>query len=285
MAFCVDDRDAPGHPDALPAGLYEPFSHDGVTDFGYPEDWRPVTFEGAVPLAVRLRERTTPAAVGALLGTILIAFVASGIRLRLRTARALRRVRAEAARDASRAMENERVLKREVELALQAAEAAVLLEERGAPSAPPAPVAAPAPAPAPVPPTSSEPTAPTAPTAADRIVRHLEEHHAEELTMEGVARALAFSVKTMERILKKRGTTYVALLTEIRMTRARDLLLHSERSITEIAFDVGYSDSSYFTKVFRRHHGITPTLMRREYAAAMQAPGVRTAELPSGAEA
>jgi AraC-like DNA-binding protein len=46
------------------------------------------------------------------------------------------------------------------------------------------------------------------------------------------------------------------------MEMAKGLLEKTDRSITEIAFDVGYEYSSNFTTAFKRHFGITPSTAR-----------------------
>ena len=47
-------------------------------------------------------------------------------------------------------------------------------------------------------------------------------------------------------------TTPKAYITQLRIAHARTLLTHSEKPITEIAFDCGYSDSNYFSRVFKK---------------------------------
>ena len=48
-------------------------------------------------------------------------------------------------------------------------------------------------------------------------------------------------------------------LTEIRMNRARELLAGTELSMKEICGEVGYSDPNYFSRIFKKHTGLTPT--------------------------
>ena len=50
-----------------------------------------------------------------------------------------------------------------------------------------------------------------------------------------------------------------------RMEHARHLLEHTELSITEISFDVGYEYPSNFTTAFKRHFGVTPKVARTGY--------------------
>jgi AraC-like DNA-binding protein len=60
------------------------------------------------------------------------------------------------------------------------------------------------------------------------------------------------------------GETFVSYLTRLRLERAAQLLEESALSIAEIATTVGFSDQSYFDRVFRRHFGRTPISTRRE---------------------
>jgi len=52
-------------------------------------------------------------------------------------------------------------------------------------------------------------------------------------------------------------------LTELRLTKAAELLVHeAERRISDIAFDCGFNDLSYFNRCFRRRFGLTPSAAR-----------------------
>ena len=57
-------------------------------------------------------------------------------------------------------------------------------------------------------------------------------------------------------------TDYITML---RMEKAKQMLWRTKKSITEIAFAVGYSSSQYFGNVFRRFAGISPGEFRRKY--------------------
>ena len=59
--------------------------------------------------------------------------------------------------------------------------------------------------------------------------------------------------------------TFLEYLTAYRIDRAVGLLLDIP-DIREIAVQVGYTDANYFTKVFKRHLGVTPTEYRNHNA-------------------
>lgn len=60
------------------------------------------------------------------------------------------------------------------------------------------------------------------------------------------------------------GKTPSAFIRHIRLQKSLDLLKNSDMNITEIAFEVGYNDSNYFSRVFSKEFGITPTAMRND---------------------
>ncbi|MGQ9631345.1 MAG: helix-turn-helix domain-containing protein [bacterium] len=59
------------------------------------------------------------------------------------------------------------------------------------------------------------------------------------------------------------GCTFTDYITEIRIERAKELLGKTDMGLAEIALEVGYTDQSYFTKVFRKREGITPGAFRK----------------------
>ena len=62
------------------------------------------------------------------------------------------------------------------------------------------------------------------------------------------------------------GSSPIAHLIQLRVNRAASLLRRTEHSVTEIAFQVGFSDSNYFTRQFRKLLGVTPSEYRQQHA-------------------
>lgn len=83
-----------------------------------------------------------------------------------------------------------------------------------------------------------------------------------------VAAALAMSPRTLQRRLAREGTTYRALVSEVREDLAREYLTESRLSISEIAFLLGFSDVSTFHRAFKRRTHQTPRAYRRGDGAA-----------------
>lgn len=61
------------------------------------------------------------------------------------------------------------------------------------------------------------------------------------------------------------GVNFIAYLTNIRMEKARKLLLSTSLSIAEVSEQSGYRDYRVFTKVLKKSEGITPSQYRRNF--------------------
>ncbi len=58
------------------------------------------------------------------------------------------------------------------------------------------------------------------------------------------------------------GITIFDYVTSVRIERAKHLLLATDRSCTEICFEVGYNNQSYFSRTFKSVVGLTPRQFR-----------------------
>ncbi len=96
-------------------------------------------------------------------------------------------------------------------------------------------------------------------------IAHIETHYAEKITLEELAEKSHLSKRHFLRIFHDCiGRSPIDHLMHIRIQKAADLLHHTHRSITEIAFDCGFSDGNYFTRCFRKITGETPRQHRQE---------------------
>lgn len=85
--------------------------------------------------------------------------------------------------------------------------------------------------------------------------------------IDAIAETLGMSRRTLQRSLAYEGTSYSQVLTDARIHIAADWLEHTDQPIAEIAFDLGYTDSSNFTRAFRRWLGVSPQAFREEAKA------------------
>lgn len=99
------------------------------------------------------------------------------------------------------------------------------------------------------------------PTSA-RIRRLLGADPAQRWRMGEVGRLLGMSEATLRRRLEEEGVGFREIIGQVRMGQALVLLQSSDRSVTEIAYAVGYESLSQFTAKFRRHFGQSPGRLR-----------------------
>lgn len=102
----------------------------------------------------------------------------------------------------------------------------------------------------------------------DQATRVVGEHYSEwDFKSEEFAAALGMSLRTLQRKLKAvAGFSTGGFIAEYRMKHAAELLVKSSKTVTEIAFDVGYDESSSFSRVFKKHFGISPSEYRAKHA-------------------
>jgi AraC-like DNA-binding protein len=115
-------------------------------------------------------------------------------------------------------------------------------------------------------PTSKSPVIPTVrqnvlPAMLDHVERHLTDP---DLGTASIARCCGLSPRTVQDAFARMATTPSAHVMQLRLRKARALLLRDpQRSVTEIAFEVGFNDSAYFSRRFRRHFGLSPIECRQ----------------------
>ncbi|WP_328409023.1 AraC family transcriptional regulator [Nocardia sp. NBC_00403] len=81
-----------------------------------------------------------------------------------------------------------------------------------------------------------------------------------------IARNLNMSTRTLRRHLDAAGTSYRALLDEVRRALAEEMLTATPLSVSDVAIRLGYAESSTFIFAFKRWTGATPAAYRRERA-------------------
>jgi len=74
-----------------------------------------------------------------------------------------------------------------------------------------------------------------------------------------IARRLGMSPRSLQRVLADEGTTFQDLLAEARLTLARNYLDEGRLPVTEIAFVLGFADTSAFSRAFKRWTGSAPS--------------------------
>lgn len=78
-----------------------------------------------------------------------------------------------------------------------------------------------------------------------------------------VARSLNMSERSLKRRLQQEGASFRELVEQYRKSEACRLLAEGDMTIRDIAFGLGFSDTSTFSQAFKRWHGVAPTHYRK----------------------
>jgi len=91
------------------------------------------------------------------------------------------------------------------------------------------------------------------------VLGYMERHFAEPLTVADLTRVAHMSQTTLMRTFNRiMGRSPIDHLLRLRISKARSLLRRTDVPVTEIAFQVGFNDSNYFSRQFRRLSGSSP---------------------------
>jgi len=81
-----------------------------------------------------------------------------------------------------------------------------------------------------------------------------------------MSRKIGMSSRTLRRRLEEKGTTYRALLEEVRRKQVEDLVARTALTVEQIADSLGYAETASFTHAFKRWTGRSPREFRSEHA-------------------
>ncbi len=106
-------------------------------------------------------------------------------------------------------------------------------------------------------------TEPSLNTFVKDISDYIDNHYKEDLSLQDVASVLGYSDVYFCRIFKQNfGRNFITYLNNYRIDRAKELLADPEINIKDISTEAGYRDANYFTRVFKRIVGTTPSEYR-----------------------
>lgn len=94
-------------------------------------------------------------------------------------------------------------------------------------------------------------------------IDYIEANYQEPLSLADIARAAHLSISRLSHVFKEQmGVTLVDYLTTVRIERAKEILISTDKSCTEVCFASGYNNQSYFTRTFKEIVGVTPRQFR-----------------------
>ncbi len=103
----------------------------------------------------------------------------------------------------------------------------------------------------------------------DKAAEYISNNYTDQITVDDIAASAGVSRSWLYRGFQRRfGKSPLAYLEDLRLHYAKQLLTGTELRVSEIAYSVGYLDALYFSKVFSRRTGLSPTA----YRAAQRKP-------------
>ena len=99
-----------------------------------------------------------------------------------------------------------------------------------------------------------------------RVVDYLKTNFKEPITLESTAERFSLNSSYLSRLFKSEcGENFIDYLTRIRIEKASRLMLNPHLKTYEIAEIVGYENTNYFSKVFKKNIGLSPTEYREKF--------------------
>ncbi|WP_299006560.1 helix-turn-helix transcriptional regulator [uncultured Shewanella sp.] len=106
-------------------------------------------------------------------------------------------------------------------------------------------------------------------TLAEKTAAYLLLEMSNEVNLTQVVSKMATNRNKLSLAFKTHyGATPLNWLKQQRMEKASQLLIHTQQSIADITFAVGYKDSNHFSTAFKQHHGVSPKQYREQYATS-----------------
>lgn len=101
---------------------------------------------------------------------------------------------------------------------------------------------------------------------AEQGKKYVDQHYSDpELSMKKVSQKLLISPSYFSAVFKKEiGCSFTEKLTEIRMKKAKELVLSTDMKMFEIASQCGFTDQHYFSYSFKKYYDQSPSKMRKE---------------------
>ena len=97
-------------------------------------------------------------------------------------------------------------------------------------------------------------------------IYRMEKDYAQGLTLEEVAAEVGFSAAHFSRVFHGQlGMSFTDYLSNVRMQHVKELLIRTDKSITEIALSTGFCHGDYLATQFKRKVGMTPTQFRKSH--------------------
>lgn len=103
------------------------------------------------------------------------------------------------------------------------------------------------------------------------ITRYMQEHLSEDMSLSILADKFHLNPQYISQLFKSEiGVGFLAYLTNIRMEKAKKLLISTSMAVAEVAEQSGYGDYRVFSKGFKKVEGVTPSQFRRDFLESIK---------------
>jgi two-component system response regulator YesN len=92
------------------------------------------------------------------------------------------------------------------------------------------------------------------------MMQYVQEHYNKNITLQDLSEQIYISRNYLSQIFKKAtGLSFNHYINKIRMEKAKNLILEGKLLIYEVAEEVGYKNTPYFSSLFKKYTGLNPT--------------------------
>jgi AraC-like DNA-binding protein len=96
-------------------------------------------------------------------------------------------------------------------------------------------------------------------------VKYIDEHYAEDLKVEYVAKEFMLSQSYFSYLFKSiTAKTFIEYLNGLRISKAQELLANTDKKVIDICYEVGFHNVNHFNRIFRQFVGLSPLIYRKK---------------------
>lgn len=94
----------------------------------------------------------------------------------------------------------------------------------------------------------------------EKVIAFIDKNYNKNIKIKDMSKLLCFNESYFGKFFKKNiGLSFLTYLKFYRLEKAKFLLINSNLNITDICFEVGFQDLSYFIRLFKKTYGISPS--------------------------
>ena len=106
-----------------------------------------------------------------------------------------------------------------------------------------------------------------------KVLNYIDRNIKRGVTLDMAATYVGMSASYFSKFFKKyMGVNFITYVTDRKIEAAKDMLVNTDRPVVNIAYDLSYSETNYFSKTFKKKVGVTPTEYRERH---LNAQGVK----------